>query len=1166
MGKLSILAASLAVVWANGLHAAPAAQIVSIQGDGQFRPGETVAWSAARVEQALDAGNFVRTGDFSRMGLLFADRTQLRLSEKSVLQVRTGEAGTRVRLDLGRAWTQSKTLPQRLSMETPSATAAIRGTDWDIEVDASGRTVITVLSGEVDFFNDHGRLTVRANEAAEARVGQPPSRLVVVNPRDRVQWVGALTIEPLRHVWLAAGEGDGARRLADQGAWTDAEAAMRAGAGDAIGLGFAALHRGALDEARTWFDRAGAPSGRDGELLALGRIAWQIGNRQLAAAQAALRQLLARGPTSQPAPYLLLAELAQYAGDPTAAGQFLDQGLRAFVNDGDLIAAKARLALYADRREEAAQLLANARGTTDRPALALADGERARLEGLADAARSAYQAAINSKPNEDRAWFGLGRVASEREDVGPARVHLARALELYPVGIGYEGERGTLESFANEFAVARAAFDAALKQNPDDYVALTGLGLLELKRGNTTAALEAFLRAGLMEPRYARAHVYTAVAYYQEGRTAQALSELERASQLDDKDPLPYFLSSVIHTDSLDPASAIEASRAALKRLPYLKSLNQLANDQQGLTNLGQAFAFLGMEEWAQRYAQDSYYPFWAGSHLFLADRYFGMFTKNSELFQGFLTDPTVFGGAQRRQNLITRPSFNFGASMRVTRATDVVDGTGPQVQVSGFDNAAFPLAYYIDYEKFNLDFADTPYDQATRTAALGLAPRHDLGLFVFSEHATLETRALGSYYDFSQNLVSGRTDLGGHYKLSPDSQIWYKFGEFVSHDSAQGLLLFDLVMLKTRVEQPETAFRHSFSMRGNHELTWGFERGERRMSSDFATLTNWPLVTLSAYRFAETSRDLFFADRWRIGPALDLDLGLVLHRSVREAQNVGHYLYLGEHLWDPELISSERYRRDVVNPRFGLVYRTANELQFRAAYQRWTRPTLFSSLGPVATAGIVLDDRMVMRGGDLRHARAQVEWEVSRRTFATAYIARKTIDNRRFQLSTPFALDNLESLQKLRPRRLGSLANDDLLEFVDTPEWDSGRISTIGLGFNHLLSREWGLFARYQRNSSRNTSADYAGNEVPFIARNVVAAGATWVNVDGWYFISRLVHRAKRYGDQANVVPMAASWNAAGDIYWQSRDKSWLLRFSVDDALDKRKTTQYTAEVTYRY
>jgi hypothetical protein len=45
--------------------------------------------------------------------------------------------------------------------------------------------------------------------------------------------------------------------------------------------------------------------------------------------------------------------------------------------------------------------------------------------------------------------------------------------------------------------------------------------------------------------------------------------------------------------------------------------------------------------------AQQSYSPYLAASHLFLADRYPGEYNKNSELLQGFLTDPTAFGGSQ---------------------------------------------------------------------------------------------------------------------------------------------------------------------------------------------------------------------------------------------------------------------------------------------------------------------------------------------------------------------------------------------------------------------------------------------------------------------------------------------------------------------------------------
>ena len=56
------------------------------------------------------------------------------------------------------------------------------------------------------------------------------------------------------------------------------------------------------------------------------------------------------------------------------------------------------------------------------------------------------------------------------------------------------------------------------------------------------------------------------------------------------------------------------------------------------------ALTAFGLEEWADYYATQAYSDYWGGSHLFLADRYTGKFNKNSELFKGYITEPTAFG------------------------------------------------------------------------------------------------------------------------------------------------------------------------------------------------------------------------------------------------------------------------------------------------------------------------------------------------------------------------------------------------------------------------------------------------------------------------------------------------------------------------------------------
>lgn len=1093
-----------------------AAQIVSLQGNGEQRATGSAAWAAAQTSQLLPGGAYVRTLSDSKMALLFADDTQVRLNQNSVLQVKqlaSGAQPTTLLLSLGRAWAQTKRQSgSRLNLQTPAATAGIRGTDWELDVDASGKTLLTVLSGMVEFSNAQGAVTVGSNEAAMAEVGRAPVKIQLSNPRDRIQWVNALTADPTRHLH------------ADQ-----------------------------------------VPTEPDGPWVAILSSAKAMQSGDSAVARRQLAALTDAPQGVPPAAYLLLSDLQLVDGEFAAAASTLQSGLSRHSDDSDLLAQLARVYLLTDRLDDSAKVLARARNA-DTASVLLAQGELARRQGSVTATEQAFGRATRVAPGDDRGWFGLGSAQNEREAIGPARSNLLKALELKPQGVGYRGELGTLETFANRFTEAERAFSQALEQSPADYVSWTGLGLLRLKQGQPEAALDAFLRAGVMEPRYARAHVYTAVAYYQMQREREALAELDRASQLDDKDPLPRIIASIIHLDALRPQLAVDQSRAALQRLPYLKSLNQLANDQQGMANLGQAFAFLGLEEWSQRYAQDSYYPFWAGSHLFLADRYPGLFNKNSELFQGFLADPTVFGGGAGFQTLIPKPGHSGIVSIRSTVAGDSVQGTGPYIQASGFTNGVIPFSYFGNHEELNLSFKEGPLNQKMSTLAFGVTPHHDAGVFVFADRNHLDTKSKTSQYNLKQNLVAERSDMGFHYKFSPKSQLWMKAGRFDSNDNIGGTLLGTPVVSVVKVSQPEWGLRHTFDANDAHEVTWGVESAKRRTTSNFDDISQAEFGLLASLNsvYQEHSQDAFVSDRWRVSPKVLLQGDLFYQDHRRTADYVYSSLFLGESFFDP-IVTRQELVQSVVNPRVGLVYRFDDGPQLRMVYQRWLRPSVFSSLGPVATAGIPLDDRMVMRGGELNRLRAQIEWELSGRTFVSTYLDARDVNNNRFE-RTPFALNELESLGKLRPRRLGALANDDMLEFVSTPEYDGGRIRSIGIAANHLLGNDWGVFGRYVGNASTNTGLAHAGKEVPYVPRHMAALGASWASPTGWYFIGRVVYRAQRFKDEANQVSLEPGWNAAMDLFWQSSDKRWLARISADDAFDRLKPAQYTAEITYQF
>ena len=86
---------------------------------------------------------------------------------------------------------------------------------------------------------------------------------------------------------------------------------------------------------------------------------------------------------------------------------------------------------------------------------------------------------------------------------------------------------------------------------------------------------------------------------------------------------------SQIYTDLFLPGDAVQASREAVARLPYLETLNQVASDQKGSANFGAALAFAGMGGLGAGGGAPELLPVLGCQPSVLADRYAGEFNKN---------------------------------------------------------------------------------------------------------------------------------------------------------------------------------------------------------------------------------------------------------------------------------------------------------------------------------------------------------------------------------------------------------------------------------------------------------------------------------------------------------------------------------------------------------
>lgn len=1099
LGIVSLTQANAAV--------AEEAEVISLRGKGEAKEAPQADWRVATLRQRLRGGAFVRTGDLSQMALLLQDQTQLRLNQNSMLQIKETAAGAPTRLDLtvGRVWMQAKGGPARPSggapsvvVETPSATAAIRGTDWELAVDERGVTLLTVLSGEVEFFNAFGRLTVLPNEQARVEPGRAPVKVLLTHARERVQWVTAYRAQPTR--W-ARGRTPALDRLID------------------------AIEAGRLVEAMPALDAASKTSADHA---------------------------------------LVLADLLLSRGEVGAAIERLEAAQTRFSGEGRFPALLARAYVIADRAPAAATLLGAARRTyANEIEVWLASGDLARFEGDERAANAAYRTALSMHEQSAPAWFGLGVVATEREDVRPARSALSEALRLDPNGAGYLGEWGTLHTFSDQFDVARNAFEAALAGQPDDYVALTGLGILHLKRGDPEAALRSLLEAGLLEPRYARAALYTAVAYYQLGRRTAAIETFNRAAELDPRDPLPHLMLAVVASDELAWGDAVSASRAAVERMPYLKSLNPLLNNQKGYAGVGSAIASFGLEEWAQAYAYDAYTPYWAGSHLFLADRFAGLFNKNSELYQGFLTDPTVFGASNRFSTLVPRPGDYVTVAGTVARQD--FRGAEAQVVFNGYHNEVLPFAYHVSLDGFRfLRVDDDGIDgkAGVATVGLGARPSHDLGLFLFATRNRTSVTYVDSTLGFPGNpiaLDTERVDAGLSFKFAPESQAWIKVGRGRERPSLRGEIFvtadgeaftFDVASFSATTSADDAQWRHTVDLTPAWQLGWGAEYAAQTLPSS-VLLTAAQTVGVAEVANTEFRSRLFYvSNRFRPVPDGLLQVDLDWNALRKRHERVNLLLVAGE---DPLVLESASDDRDIdeLDARVGVAWRLRPEQTLRLAWQQWRRPASVSTLGPVDTAGIPLDDRLVTIGGRLQRVRGQFEWEMTPRTFWQFHADRRRIENVPNPAGALLPEFELTDLERLRNLIQNNVNNVDLYE--DDPEFGAGEVRAAGIALNQILTPASSIALRYLYHDGRNTTTEYTGKAIPFLPKHLGQIGMTWVAMPRLQLSGVATYRSARYADEANTDRLASGWNIALGAYWESVDKRISIGAAAENLLPNK-------------
>ena len=166
--------------------------LLTIEGTVEVAPAGTLNWKPGQTNQILNVGDRIHTGDDSRATLLLSDRSVLRIGDATTLEIRPpAQTGKRILLDLksGKTYLLNREKPTELQFRTPLASGAIRGTEFELSVDAAtGRTVLTLIEGAVDLSNPQGNLALASGEQAVVDPGQAPRRSPQLDAINVIQW------------------------------------------------------------------------------------------------------------------------------------------------------------------------------------------------------------------------------------------------------------------------------------------------------------------------------------------------------------------------------------------------------------------------------------------------------------------------------------------------------------------------------------------------------------------------------------------------------------------------------------------------------------------------------------------------------------------------------------------------------------------------------------------------------------------------------------------------------------------------------------------------------------------------------------------------------------------------------------------------------------------
>jgi tetratricopeptide (TPR) repeat protein len=542
--------------------------ILEIEKTVESQRAGAAAWDAAFTNQNLSVGDSVRTREWSRATLRLSDLSHFRMNELSEIQIQP-PASPKARPSFnflnGILYFFHRDKPADIHLTTPTASAAIRGTEFNLQVDPNGRTILTMIDGVVELTNAQGQITLNNGEQGTVEPGQPPTKTAVVQTINVIQWClyYPAILDP-DELGLSADE---KRTLNDS---------------------LSAYRSGDLLEALAKYPAGRQPASED-ETVYLAALLLTVGQVEKTES--------------------LLASL------PPAAGR---RETFASISAGAIRQLIAAVKVQPWPRVRLPELATEW----------LAESYYQQSGAVLDDALAAARRAADKSPKFGFAWERVAELEFSFGRVPEALAALEKSLALSPRNAQALALKGFLLGAQNRISQAIAYFDRAIAIDGALGNAWLGRGLCQIRRGHPQAGREDLQMAAAQEPNRALLRSYLGKAYANAGDRERAAKELQRGKDLDPKDPTAWLYSALLNqqenrineavrdleeSEELNDNRRVYRSRLLLDQDRAVRGAN-LANiyRDDGMTDVS-------VRE-AARAVSDDYANY--SAHLFLASSY----------------------------------------------------------------------------------------------------------------------------------------------------------------------------------------------------------------------------------------------------------------------------------------------------------------------------------------------------------------------------------------------------------------------------------------------------------------------------------------------------------------------------------------------------------------